>query len=147
LTALPPEQAQVELESKKPAPRSYKLIREIEQAMNDKTGNRMTQLINAAAHHAADLKTELTEHRRAILHRPSERHLLQLPRVRENDLIVSSFGKDPDEFNVTGRKSLTEDKRHGTCISMASVIKSTPTKEVSESKTSLPDGQRKYITP
>jgi len=49
LTALPPEQAQVELESKTSAPRTHVLIRQIDEALNDKTGKQLKETMKRLA--------------------------------------------------------------------------------------------------
>jgi len=75
--------------------------------------------------------------------------------MRERDIIVSSFGKDPEEFDTTkGKKTIMEGKDvvvPGYSItkilteSDKKKLESETAKNAPQTGTSLPEGQRKFI--
>jgi hypothetical protein len=93
ITALPAQMDdQNQQESlKKPAPRAYKLIREVEEALDKSPGSRrlIAQLKDAHRIH------ESVKGRR---HKVTMESIMGRPNTKENDLIISSFGKHPFEL-------------------------------------------------
>jgi hypothetical protein len=93
ITALPAQMDdQQQQESlKKPAPRAYKLIREVEEALDKSPGSRRLIAQLKDAH-------RITEEIRGKRHKMSMENLIGRPNYKENDLIISSFGKHPFEL-------------------------------------------------
>jgi len=104
-------------EGRKPAPRVGKLIQEAE-ALADKNP-RLRQLLGQMRE--AQWGVNVTDVNRAVLRRFKTRDDVALaPQLKENDLIISSFGKHPLELkrvngngSSQGRMSLTEQLQEG----------------------------------
>lgn len=115
ITALPKEMEAPEVkESKKPAPYTYKLIREIDDAMQKTPHSaRLVQQLSEC------LKTTRTAS--VFPRKVSLKHIMLPPQplIHENDLVISSYGKDPfDVKRLAGGKlgaaqRLNESQRNG----------------------------------
>jgi hypothetical protein len=97
---------------KKPAPRSYKLIREIAEALDKSPKSR--QLI-------AQLKDahRITESMSWQRQKRTMESLVGRPKYKENDLIISSFGKHPFELKRPTSETLNESSGRKVTMTMS----------------------------
>jgi hypothetical protein len=139
ITALPAaidqEQQQESLkEGRKPAPYSYKLVREIEEKLKAQPGAK--QLIS-------DLKNSMSLVENIQRGRASRKleHIISRPSYKENDLVVSSFGKHPFELR---RPSDLQQQQLNESGGKAKVNFAMVERQASQSKAVFPDDPQVY---
>lgn len=109
MTALPGELEQQQQESQKrgPVPYTYRLVREIDAKLKGVQGG--SKLME-------DLRLAVNGEyvRKARLSRPRKlEEVFTMPAMRQNDLLISSFGKHPFELRRIGEEKLTESAHNG----------------------------------
>ena len=101
VTSLPAEAEPIEVESlqKRSAPRSYRIIREVEEAVkgNPRLATLMGQLKSLSYGEDADRGRKVVVENALKL--KVQEGILTMPQIRNLDLIVSSYGRHPFELN------------------------------------------------
>lgn len=144
ITALPGEMDAVPVESmgngraKKPAPYTYKLIRQIDEAVANKPGAKealeQLKLMMNYESPASVTKSKMRRWKRID-------EVIEVPRMKDMDLIVSSYGRHPFELKRSGANDATP----GKTVLNETTSKKPKMKSVTESKKNGSSPYRRWM--
>lgn len=138
VTALPAEAEPVEVESlnRRPAPRSYRIIREVEEMVGKNP--RLKKLVEELKY--LQFGDDVTRGRNQVVENAIKRHVaegvLTMPQLRDLDLIVSSYGRHPFELKRMKEQGGSE----RTTITVKPIMESTGPAERDYSSNARTDG-------